>query len=72
MPVMTGSDSDGCYARWGGHGKKYRYKCGDKAGRERAKRKAGKQGQAAHAGGYKSEYSTGYPGKGGEKNGGKS
>jgi len=66
MPVMTGKDTKGCYARWGGSGKKYRYKCGDKAGRDRAKRRAGKQGQAAHAGGHKkskSTFSTGFKGK---------
>jgi len=64
MPVITGTDSKGCYSRWGGHGKKYYYKCGDKAARERAKRKAGKQGQAAHARGYKGSllYSTGFQG----------
>lgn len=52
MPVHTGKDSDGCYAKWGGHGAKYHYKCGDKAAEQRAKDKAGKQGQAAHAHGY--------------------
>jgi len=64
MPTHTGSDSQGCYARWGNHGKKYYYKCGDDAARDRAKAKADKQGQAAHAGGYKnkSRYSTGFKG----------
>jgi hypothetical protein len=65
MPVATGKDTKGCYARWGGHGKKYYYKCGDSAARDRAKVKAGKQGQAAHAAGYKGSenpYSTGFKG----------
>jgi len=52
MPVRTGKDRKGCYARWGGQ-KKYYYRCGDRAARERAKRRAGKQGAAAHAAGYR-------------------
>jgi hypothetical protein len=52
MPVRTGKDSKGCYAQWGGQ-KKYYYKCGDNAARQRAKRKAASQGQAARASGYK-------------------
>jgi hypothetical protein len=52
MPTQTGQDTQGCYARWGNHGKKYYYKCGDKAARERAKDKADAQGRAAHAHGY--------------------
>jgi hypothetical protein len=51
MPTKLGQDSKGCYAQWGS-GKKYYYKCGDKQARERAKRKADKQGQAVHASGY--------------------
>lgn len=52
MPTHTGKDSKGCYAQWGGHGKKYYYTCGNKAARNRAIRKANAQGQAAHAHGY--------------------
>ena len=53
MPVHTGKDSKGSYAQWGSKGAKYRYKAGDSSSRERAKAKAGKQGQAAYASGYK-------------------
>ena len=70
MPVMTGSDTKGCYARWGGQGKKYYYKCGDSEARDRAKQRAAAQGRAAHANGYKSKYSTGY--KGGDTDGSQS
>lgn len=52
MPTRTGKDSKGCYAKWGGHGKKYYYACGNKAAREAAVGKANKQGAAAHANGY--------------------
>lgn len=52
MPTRTGKDKKGCFARWGSK-TKYYYKCGDKAARERAKKKADKQGQAAYAAGYK-------------------
>lgn len=52
MPTRTGKDSKGCFAQWGS-GKKYYYKCGDKSARENAVKKANKQGQAAHASGYK-------------------
>ena len=51
MPTETGKDSKGCFARWGKKGKKYFYRCGDKASRERAKRKADKQGRAIKASG---------------------
>jgi len=53
MPVKTGRDSKGPYAKWGGSGKKYYYKAGDKSSRERAKKKAAQQGKAAYASGYK-------------------
>jgi hypothetical protein len=53
MPVHRGKDSDGPYYQWGGSGKKYHYKANDKKSRDAAKDKAAKQGQAAHAGGYK-------------------
>lgn len=52
MPTQTGKDDKGCYAQWGNQ-KKYYYECGNDEARERAKAKADKQGQAAHAGGYK-------------------
>ena len=32
MPVRRGHDSKGPYYEWGGHGRKYRYTPGDKAG----------------------------------------
>jgi hypothetical protein len=53
MPVHRGKDSDGPYYQWGNSGKKYHYKTNDKKSRNTAKDKANKQGQAAHAGGYK-------------------
>ena len=53
MPVRTGKDKKGRFARWGGHGKKYYFKT--EAAKTAAKRKATKQGQAAHAAGYKSK-----------------
>lgn len=53
MPVHPGTDSKGSYYQWGGHGKKYYYKKGNKASKAKAKKRAGKQGAAAHASGYK-------------------
>lgn len=50
MPVQTGKDREGCFARWGTRGKKYYYPCGDESGLGEAKSKAYKQGQAI---GYK-------------------
>jgi hypothetical protein len=52
MPVKRGEDSNGPYYQWGGTGKKYHYPAGDKDARERAKKQANRQGQAAHARGY--------------------
>ena len=46
MPVQTGSDSQGCFAKWGDAGHKYYYKCGNKIAREHAKAKARTQGIA--------------------------
>jgi hypothetical protein len=46
MPVQTSEDSEGCFARWGSKGKKYRYKCGDEAAMKAAKKKAQAQGVA--------------------------
>lgn len=47
MPVQLGTDRDGCFARWGRAGAKYRYTCGDEAGRKAAKQKAYIQGLAS-------------------------
>lgn len=52
MPVSTGRDSKGCFARWGSSGKKYYYTCGNASARESAKKKAARQGAAAYAAGY--------------------
>ena len=52
MPTHTSKDSKGCFAKWGGQGKKYYFTCGDAAARARAVKKANAQGQAAHAHGY--------------------
>jgi len=52
MPVKIKKDSKGCYAQWGSRAKYY-YKCGDKAARERAKKRAGEQARAAYWSGYK-------------------
>lgn len=52
MPVhRTSKDGKPAY-QWGDQGAKYTYTPGDAASRERAKQKAAKQGQAAHAHGY--------------------
>lgn len=49
MPVhRTTSNGKPAY-QWGNSGKKYTYKPGDKASRERAKAKAKRQGRAAHS-----------------------
>ncbi|HMF03624.1 MAG TPA: hypothetical protein VKH17_02330 [Acidimicrobiia bacterium] len=53
MPVRRRQDSKGPYYQWGDHGRKYRYTRGDKASRDRAKQGATRQGQAAHAHGYR-------------------
>lgn len=53
MPVQRGNDGDGPYYQWGGSGRKYRYRSGDKRSRENAKRNAEKQGRAARASGYR-------------------
>jgi len=50
MPTKCGlKDKKGYFCRWGGSGKKYYYDPNDKASKERARKKANKQGQAAHA-----------------------
>ncbi len=53
MPVHRGQDSKGCYYQWGGRGKKYYYTAGNVNSRENAKKKAGLQGRAAYAHGYR-------------------
>ena len=53
MPVQTGKDSRGCFARWGQIGKKYYYRCKNAMARKRAKKKAEKQGKAIFAGGWR-------------------
>lgn len=45
MPVTTGKDNEGCFARWGNQ-KKYYYKCGNDKERAKAKAKAQRQGRA--------------------------
>lgn len=52
MPTRTGQDSKGCYARWGRHGKKYYYACGDTSARKYAVSKADRQGRAVRASGW--------------------
>jgi len=46
MPVQLGSDKEGCFARWGTQGAKYRYPCGNEEARKAAKSKAYQQGLA--------------------------
>jgi len=53
MPVHLGKDEKGCFAQWGGSGKKYYYKCGDEAAKKEAAKKAAAQGRAAYASGYR-------------------
>jgi hypothetical protein len=53
MPVFRRKDAQGPYYQWGDHGKKYRYKPGNKESRDRAKQGATRQGQAARARGYR-------------------
>lgn len=52
VPVHRSKDGDGPYYQWGDSGKKYHYTAGDKESREKAKEKAKKQGQRAHAADY--------------------
>lgn len=46
MPVETGSDNKGCFARYGASGAKYYYPCGNKKLMGKAKQKATLQGIA--------------------------
>ena len=59
-PIKRGRDSKGSYMRWGGSGKKYYYKTGSKASREKARKKAHAQASAAFAGGYTGKYNPGH------------
>lgn len=51
MPVFLRQDSEGCFAQWGDHGRKYRYTCGNEEERKAAAQKAAEQGRAARAAG---------------------
>ena len=51
MPVTTGKDSKGCFAKWGSQ-KKYYYRCGNVIARARAKKKAEVQARAIYSSGY--------------------
>ena len=53
MPVRRGTDSKGCFYKWGNYGAKYYYKSGSAVSRENAKKKANKQARAIYASGYK-------------------
>lgn len=53
MPVHRSKDSEGPYYQWGESGKKYRYESGNKQSREKARKKAERQGRAARASGYR-------------------
>ena len=53
MPVKLGKDSKGNFAKWGDSGSKYYYTPNNKDSRENAKKKAGRQGKAIIASGYK-------------------
>ncbi len=56
MPIHQGyTTKDGKrrgYFQWGSSGKKYYYTPGSEASREKARKKAEQQAQAAHASGY--------------------
>jgi len=53
MPVQFGRDAKGCWARWGGSGKKYRFPCASRRGKAVAARKAGAQGAAVKRSGWR-------------------
>ena len=52
MPIHRGSDSQGAYYQWGGHGHKYHFKANNASSRSNAHHKAEAQAAAAHAHGY--------------------
>lgn len=53
MPVKACSAKGKPGFQWGGHGKCYTYTRSNKASKQRARKKASKQGQAVHASGWK-------------------
>ena len=53
MPVKQCTEKGKPGYKWGDSGKCYTYEKGDDMDRERARQKAVKQGQAAHASGYR-------------------
>ena len=52
MPVKRTTKHGRPAYQWGDNGKRYSYEPGNKQARERAKRRARKQGRAARASGY--------------------
>lgn len=52
MPIRTGKDKKGCWAKWGKTGKKYYYKCGNKIAKARALKKAEAQRTAIFSSGW--------------------
>jgi hypothetical protein len=46
MPLMYGSDTEGCYVKWGSSGKKYHYQCGSQEAKKGAESKANEQAKA--------------------------
>jgi len=53
MPVAMHHTPEGWYYQWGEHGKKYFFDPADPDSENEAKHKAGLQGRAAHAHGYR-------------------
>ena len=53
MPVIRCSEGNKPGFKWGSRGKCYTYAFSDKVGKREAQVKAAKQGQAAHAAGYR-------------------
>lgn len=49
MPVQTGQDGTGCFARWGDSGTKYYFPCGDERAQQHAIEQATAQGRAIAA-----------------------
>jgi len=54
MPTICSKDKKGCFCRWGTHGKKYYYKCGNKTAKKQARAKADKQGRKIFSTGWRS------------------
>jgi len=53
MPIREGRDTNGGYMQWGNHGHKYYFQQNNMSSRKEAYQLAVKQGQAAHANGYR-------------------